>query len=260
MSKDALTVTNLSVRFGGLQALQDVSISVEVGSVHGLLGPNGSGKTTLLNAVCGFVHSTGDIRLFGDSVIHKPTYVRAQSGLLRTFQNPKLVEHLTVMELLRMGEHSRCRRPWWQVAAFPLRDRRARVESQVRSATALEMLRLDSSLLTVPIHELSQGVLKMVDIARALMADPKVLLLDEPSSGMSEEEIVGLHSRLLGLAESGISLLLVEHNLGLIRAVCEKVTVLNLGTMVGAGPTAEVLARSDVADSFLGTDSAVSGN
>lgn len=253
MANNALTVEDLSVRFGGLRALQDISISVEAGSIHGLLGPNGSGKTTLLNAVCGFVVSTGDVRLFGESVIHRPTHDRARSGLLRTFQNPKLVEHLTVMELLRMGEHSRRIRPWWQVAAFPLRDRRARIGSQIRSADALEKLRLDSSLLTVPIHELPQGVLKMVDIARALMADPKVLLLDEPSSGMSEEEIVGLHARLLGLAESGITLLLVEHNLGLIRGVCEKVTVLNLGTMVGTGFTAEVLARPDVVDSFLGT-------
>lgn len=254
MPDDALTVAGLGVRFGGVHALQDVSIAIEAGSVHGLLGPNGSGKTTLLNAVCGFVHAQGDVRLFGESLTHRPAHDRARRGLRRTFQNPKLVQHLTVMELLRMGEHSRHVRAWWRVALLPLQDRRARIQSELRAEDTLELLGLEKGLLGVPVHELSQGMLKMVDIARALIADPQVLLLDEPSSGMSEEEIVGLRTRLSALAGIGTTLVLVEHNLGLIRAVCEQVSVLNLGVLVASGSTEDILARPDVADAFLGTN------
>lgn len=249
----ALSFTNLSVRFGGLQAVQGVTLDVEPGSVHGLLGPNGSGKTTVLNAASGFVRASGEIRLFGQSLQRRSAHRRAGRGLLRTFQNPKLVQGLTVGELLRMGEHVRKARPWWQVALLPPLDRRARLAGLERARSALRLLHLDPALIDAPIHELPQGVLKMVDIARALMADPTVLLLDEPSSGMSEEEITGLRGRLTELAARGTTLVLVEHNLGLVRAVCSTVTVLNLGRSVCTGRTAEVLARSDVVDAFLGT-------
>lgn len=252
----ALAFIDLSVRFGGLRALQHVTIDVAANAVHGLLGPNGSGKTTLLNAASGFVRASGDIQLFGRSLMHRPAYQRAGQGLMRTFQNPKLVQQLTVGELLRMGEHVRPERQWWQVTLMPLADRRARLAGLARAQAALEMLDLDPGLLNAPIHELPQGVLKMVDIARALMTDPKVLLLDEPSSGMSEEEITRLRDRLTALADRGTTLVLVEHNIGLVRAVCHTVTVLNLGATVCTGPTAEVLDRQDVVDAFLGTSTA----
>lgn len=249
----ALDVRNLGVRFGGLVALQDVSLAVTEGSVHGLLGPNGSGKTTLLNAASGFVRSSGEVRLFGEPLSRRPAHQRAGLGLLRTFQNPKLVQHLTVGELLRMGEHVRGVRPWWMVTALPVADRRARLAGRGRAERALDQLGLDAGLLGAAIHELPQGVLKMVDIARALMADPRVLLLDEPSSGMSEQEIAELRNRLGGLRAGGTTLVLVEHNLGLVTAVCDTVTVLNLGRTICTGPTAEVFARPDVTDAFLGT-------
>lgn len=253
MAEVALSVEGLEVAFGGLRALRGISLSVEAGTVHGLLGPNGSGKTTLLNAVCGFVASSGDVRLFDEPVGGLAAHARAQRGLLRTFQNPKLVQHLSVLELLRIGEHARKVRSWWTVAALPPRDRRQRLRSQERAEEALGLLGLDSTLLAASVHELPQGVLKMVDIARALMADPKVLLLDEPSSGMSEEEIGHLRERLLDLSRRGTTMVLVEHNLGLVRAVCHHSTVLNLGERLGNGRPEEMLARDDVVAAFLGT-------
>jgi ABC-type branched-subunit amino acid transport system ATPase component len=254
----ALSVRDLGVRFGGLRALSGVSLNVREGEVHGLLGPNGSGKTTLLNAASGFVRCTGAIDMFGVSLLGHPAHRRASLGLLRTFQNPKLVRELTVGDLLRMGEHVRGMRPWWQVALAPVADRRARLQGQDRALAALGLLELDAELLTAQVSELSQGVLKMVDIARALMAEPRVLLLDEPSSGMSEEEIVHLRGRLSALVARGTTLVLVEHNLNLVRSVCDTVTVLNLGQRICTGPTAEVLARPDVAEAFLGTAGATS--
>lgn len=249
----ALAVRNVGVRFGGLVALRGISFDVAEGSVHGLLGPNGSGKTTLLNAASGFVRSTGEIALFGEPLTGHPAHRRAGLGLLRTFQNPKLVQHLTVGELLRMGEYVRGVRPWWAVTVRPAADRRERIAGLERAECALGRLGLGAGLLDAPTHELPQGTLKMVDIARALMADPRVLLLDEPSSGMSEEEIVDLRARLGSLRSGGTTLVLVEHNLGLVTAVCDTVTVLNLGEVVCTGPTAEVFARPDVTDAFLGT-------
>jgi len=253
MADIALSVDDLDVSFGGLRALSRVSLSVEAGTVHGLLGPNGSGKTTLLNAVCGFVPSSGEIRLFGETLGHHPAHARAQGGLLRTFQNPKLVQHLSVDELLRIGEHARRVRSWWTVAALPLSDRRQRLRSRARAEEALGLLGLDAALLDAQVHELPQGVLKMVDIARALMADPKVLLLDEPSSGMSEDEIGRLRQRLQDLSHRGTTMVLVEHNLGLVRAVCHQTTVLNLGEKLGDGRPEDMLARDDVIAAFLGT-------
>lgn len=249
----ALSFVDLSVRFGGLRALQNVSIDIAPGTVHGLLGPNGSGKTTMLNAASGFVASSGDIRMHDVSLHRVSAHRRAMLGLQRTFQNPKLVQQLTVGELLRVGEYARKTRPWWKVAVLPIGDRRARLAEQERAEAMLVLLGLRPELLASPIHELSQGVLKMVDIARAMMARPRVLLLDEPSSGMSEEEISGLQRRLVVLVKRGTTLVLVEHNIGLIRAVCQTITVLNLGQLICTGPTAEVLARADVAEAFLGT-------
>lgn len=253
MADVALSVDDLDVSFGGLRALRGVSLSIEAGTVHGLLGPNGSGKTTLLNAVCGFVPSSGQVRLFGEALDHHAAHARSRRGLLRTFQNPKLVHHLSVDELLRIGEHARKVRRWWTVAALPLSDRRQRLRSRDRAEEALGLLGLDAELLDASVHELPQGVLKMVDIARALMADPKVLLLDEPSSGMSEEEIGRLRERLQDLSRRGTTMVVVEHNLGLVRAVCHQVTVLNLGEKIGHGRPEEMLARGDVIAAFLGT-------
>lgn len=254
MSSDhVLEIEALSVQFGGVRAVNEVSLAVRPGTVHGLLGPNGSGKTTVLNAACGFVRSSGRVSLEGRVLSSLPPHKRSQLGLLRTFQNPKLVQHLTVAELLRMGEHAQSVRPWWLVAANPLADRKARLAGRRHAQDVLELLRLDPAILGARIDSLPQGVLKMVDIARALMAEPKVLLLDEPSSGMSESEIDGLRERLLDLKARGTALVLVEHNIGLVEAVCDEVTVLNLGTFVCTGPPAEVLERDDVIEAFLGT-------
>lgn len=248
-----LEIEKLSVSFGGVRAVNEMSLAVRPATVHGLLGPNGSGKTTMLNAACGFVRSTGRVRLHGQMLSGKAPHQRAGMGLLRTFQNPKLVPHLTVAELLRMGEHAQRVRPWWLVAANPVSDRKARRAGRARAESVLDLLRLDPAILGARIDSLPQGVVKMVDIARALMAEPKVLLLDEPSSGMSESEIDGLRERLLALKARGTALVLVEHNIGLVEAVCDDVTVLNLGTFVCTGPPAEVLERDDVIEAFLGT-------
>lgn len=253
MSGLPLEIEDLSVQFGGVRAVSEMSVRVLPATVHGLLGPNGSGKTTMLNAACGFVRSTGQVRLHGELLSGKAPHQRAKMGLLRTFQNPKLVPHLTVAELLRMGEHAQGVRPWWLVAANPVADRKARQAARAHAESVLQLLRLDPAILGARIDSLPQGVVKMVDVARALMAEPKVLLLDEPSSGMSEAEIDGLRERLLTLKARGTALVLVEHNIGLVEAVCDEVTVLDLGTFVCTGPPAEVLERDDVIEAFLGT-------
>lgn len=248
----ALELRALNVQFGGVHAIREVDLQVSGGEVHGLVGPNGSGKTTILNAICGFVDTSGEIDVGAARIDGLPCHRRMSLGLGRTFQNPRSSQGLTVRDLLRIGEHLRKEQPWWRVALRPVAADRALSQSNERAASLLKMLGLRSELLDQQVARLPSGVLKMVDIARALMGSPRVLLLDEPTSGMNDAEIDILHAALRQLRTGSLTLLLVEHNLRFMFDICDSMTVLNTGAVVARGRPAEVFQRDDVIRAYMG--------
>jgi branched-chain amino acid transport system ATP-binding protein len=248
-----LELRDLGVRFGGVQAIDEVSLSVRASQVHGLVGPNGSGKTTILNAVCAFVESDGEIHLGDKRIDRFSAHRRIELGLGRTFQNPRPVRELTVRDLLRIGEHQRRTQPWWQVALTPRAADRALRESNARAVRLLSMLGIGGALLDEQLINLPAGVLKMVDIARALMGAPQALLLDEPTSGMNDAEIGLLHAALRELRTGALTILLVEHNLRFMFDICDSMTVLETGRVIGHGTPVEVFQREDVIRAYMGS-------
>jgi ABC-type branched-subunit amino acid transport system ATPase component len=254
-SPPALTVDAVSVHFGGVSALNSVSLSVAPETVHGIIGPNGSGKTTMLNAICGFVRYRGVIQLFDHSLTGLASHRRVARGLGRTFQNPK-VGDLSVEDLLRIGEYRRKTRPLWKEAIAPWLSDREAEEFRGRAQSILDQLDVHIPSLAVPVASLPHGVIKMLDVARSLMGAPSLVLLDEPTAGLNEMEIAILRERLSGLRKTAIAItvVLVEHNLRFLHDVCDHVTVLDAGRRIADGSIAEVLGRPEVITAYLGSD------
>ncbi|RBQ14697.1 hypothetical protein DP939_39525 [Spongiactinospora rosea] len=249
-----LEITRLNVRFGGAHVLRDVSVAVTHGQIHGLIGPNGSGKTTLLNAISGFVDCTGTITLDGRRLNGLAAHRRVGKGLGRTFQNPKAPDDMTVADLLRLGEHQTRTLQWHTVAFRPWKAAHQRHMFAKRCEQALTSLGLSPDLLERELGTIASGDLKMIDIARALMVRPRLLVLDEPTSGMNDHEIELLRTRLEWLRESGLSVLIVEHNVRVVTDICDRITVLSGGGILAEGSPREVFQRPDVIDAYLGED------
>ncbi len=237
----ALRTTGVTVRFGGNLALDDVSIDAEAGRVTGLIGPNGAGKTTLFNVVCGLLRpDAGTVELDGRDITRLPTHARARSGLARTFQRLELFGVLTARGNVRV--------------AAELARRRGAHEGRSADEVAgvlLERVGL-SSVAGVRADKLPTGQARLVELARALATEPKVLLLDEPASGLDENETAAFGSLLRELAAEGMAVLLVEHDVPLVMAVCDHVHVLDVGSLLATGSAAEVRADPRVHDAYLG--------
>jgi ABC-type branched-subunit amino acid transport system ATPase component len=240
-----LRATGISVRFGGVQAVADVDLEVGDGRLVGLIGPNGAGKTTFIDAVTGFVRCDGSVELDGRDLTRLPPHARALHGLVRTWQSVELFDDLSVREnLLVASQRPSLLRTLKEVVTVP-DDRQADVDS------ALELLGLPGLADELP-SELSQGRRKLVGIARALVAKPRVLCLDEPAAGLDTDESQELGRRLRGLVDTGQSMLLVDHDMGLVLGICDEVVVLEFGKVIARG-TPDVVRRDPrVVTAYLG--------
>jgi ABC-type branched-subunit amino acid transport system ATPase component/branched-subunit amino acid ABC-type transport system permease component len=242
-----LETSGLSVRFGGVTALDDVSITVHPGEVVGLIGPNGAGKTTFIDAVTGFVGSTGEISIDGERADRWSPRRRACAGLGRSFQTLELFESLTVLENLRVASEPRDRRAYLTDLVWPRRTPLAPT-----AAAAVEEFGLGPDLYRRP-EELPYGRRRLVAIARAIAAEPSVLLLDEPAAGLGEDETAELGELIRRLAtEWGIGVLLVEHDVGLVLDVCDRVVVLDEGKVLAEGAPEVVRNSPEVIAAYLG--------
>ena len=232
----ALTVEGLSVRFGGVRALSEVSLDVREGELVGLIGPNGAGKTTLIDAISGFVTSTGTVRLGERDLRGLPPYGRSRAGLSRTWQSTELFDDLNVAENLTVA------------------SREGTVSDEAVSET-LAVVGMDWAAGAMP-TQLSSGQRKLVGVARALVAKPTLLCLDEPAAGLDSTESEDLGVTLRRLADQGQSMLLIEHDMGLVLGICDRVVVLEFGYVIAEG-TPEVVRRDPrVIAAYLGEDSA----
>jgi len=250
---DVLEVRDVTVRFGGVTALDAVSLTAAPRQVTGIIGPNGAGKTTLLNVLCGFVRpATGSVSLGGTSLTGLPPHRLASLGIARTLQGVGLFRGLTVLENVMAGATSQARAGFWPALLGLVRSDRDERALRQRSLAALDRVGVAGEAGRLP-DQLAYGLRKRVALARALVTGPRVLLLDEPASGLSEAELPELGDLITSLAEDA-SVVVVEHRMDLMMSVCRAIAVLDFGRLIAHGTPEAVQADPAVTDAYLGTE------
>jgi branched-chain amino acid transport system ATP-binding protein len=247
-----LETRSLTVSYGGLRAVDDVSISVEPGQLVGLIGPNGAGKTTFVDALTGAVASRGGVRFAGRPLDGLPSYRRARCGLARTWQQVELFDELSVRENLQVAAERQSVASFLADLVHPRRRRDSRAVD-----SALGLLELNELADRMP-SELSEGERKLVGVARSLAAAPKLVCMDEPAAGLDTDESRGLGVRLRSIVDHGTSVLLIDHDMGLVFGVCDWVYVLEFGSIIAEGPPEAVRRDERVIAAYLGTSGAAS--
>ena len=240
-----LSASEVSVRFGGVHALTNVDLEVEDGQLVGLIGPNGAGKTTFVDAVTGFVAYTGGVELDGRDLAGLAPHARARAGLSRTWQSTELFDDLSIRENLAVAAH----RPSLREAARELVSSSATDDTAIDEGLSLVELGWASDLLPA---DLSQGQRKLAGVARAIAMRPRLLCLDEPAAGLDTGESEELGRRLRRLADGGTSMLLIDHDMGLVLSICDQIFVLEFGKLIAAGPPDTVRRNPDVVTAYLG--------
>ena len=250
MSPDVmLSVKNVYKHFGGVKVIEDVSFNVMRGSRTALIGPNGAGKTTMFNLLCGvYPLDCGEIHLDGKRIDEIPARNRIRAGLSRSFQNIRLMPHLSVVENVMLGQHSQASglgglmTPIGWMRGFSGRK------------LAMEKLReagVDADP-DEPVSGLPYGTRKRIEVVRALMSEPRLLILDEPAAGLNPRETAELSAFLQKTTESGLTLLVVEHDMAFVHGLCQHTVVLNFGRMIFDGPTGKVQSDEAVREAYLG--------
>ncbi|MCG5515434.1 MULTISPECIES: ABC transporter ATP-binding protein [unclassified Ectothiorhodospira] len=239
--------------FGGLQALKGISLTVREGEIFGLVGPNGSGKTTLVNAITGFYPpQQGAIRFLGEPINGLRPHRIAQKGIARTFQNVALFKGLSVLDNILLGRHIFMRPSslaslfyWWWA-------QKEEVSHRVKVEEVIDLLQLES-VRDEPVDVIPLGMQKRVELARALCAEPRFLVLDEPMAGMNQEEKEYMVRFILDARDAmGVTMLLIEHHMDVVTAICNRAVVLNNGEKIAEGPTREAINDPAVVAAYIG--------
>ncbi len=252
MSAPVLESIGVNRSFGGLKATNDVSFEVRPGTVTALIGPNGAGKTTLFNLITNlFPIDSGEIRFNGKRIDGLSPGRIADLGLIRTFQTARVFPGMTVLENVLAGRHRMVRHGLLQQALWLPGARREERELAARADALLDLVML-SRFRDTHATELPMGAQKLLEVLRALMAQPRVLLLDEPAAGLNDTETAELAALLLAIRESGITVLVVEHNMSLVMGVADAIVVLEAGTVIATGTPEEIQRNERVIKAYLG--------
>jgi branched-chain amino acid transport system ATP-binding protein len=246
-----LEAVDVCKSFGGVQAVDHVTISVGRGSIHAVIGPNGAGKTTFFNTLSGYyLPDTGTVRFEGVDVTNESNWRRIEHGMSRTFQTPSIFPDLTVYQNLLIGTQAKA-----GVAfrlSLPNAKQRAAIDAKIDELLGFVNLRSSSSRI---VGELAHGSQRLVEIAMSLSTDPKLVLLDEPMTGLAEAETTRIMSVIRDLHDRlGLTVLFVEHNMRVVLSLAHRVTVLNRGKLLAEGPPAEIAANEDVREAYLGKE------
>lgn len=252
-AKDAIILQGVVLSFGGVRAIDGLDLQIEPGQVHGLIGPNGSGKTTTLNVISGFYRpEAGNLTMGVAPLPPAAPQTRAAAGIARTFQTPRLIGEASVLQNVMVGGAIRGRGSFVESLLSLPRHRKDEAMLRHDAMLALRCVGL-AGLAEVRADRLQHSELRFLEIARALMLRPRFLLLDEPAAGLSAEEIQSLGTLIRAISRQGTGVLLVEHHADLIFAICDHVTVLNLGRELAAGTPAEIRVHSEVVSAYLGS-------
>jgi branched-chain amino acid transport system ATP-binding protein len=254
-----LSVRTLSRRFGGLLAIDALDLDVQPGTVHALIGPNGAGKSTAVNLLSGALKpNTGTITLDGTELAGQASHLIARAGIARTFQNGRLFTRLSVIENVLIGAanryHASLAAALARTNAFRTEERRLRDIA----ATVLDTLEMGAEA-DRPVSELSYGKQRKLEVARALIAKPKVLVLDEPAAGLNSGEVEALIVLIDTLRRGGLTVVLIEHNMGLVMRLADRIAVLNFGKKIAEGAPNEVSSNELVIEAYLGRKASHAG-
>ncbi|MCX7695871.1 MAG: ABC transporter ATP-binding protein [Caloramator sp.] len=253
MNKEALNFKDITIAFGGLKAIDSLSFDVKEGEIVGIIGPNGAGKTTLFNIISRFYkQDTGKIEVFSEDASSLKPHDVINKGIVRTFQNVELFKHMTVLDNLLVGQHRHLSYNIFSSLIMTKKVKKIEEDAKKKAFEILTILGIENYAYYYPIN-LPYGIQKKVELARALVSNPKILILDEPAAGMNDTETIDLSNKLRELKEKfKLTIIVIEHHMPFVMNICDRVVVLNFGKKIAEGTPDEIKSNPLVIEAYLG--------